>query len=45
MGLINAKWLTIDDLAAYLKMGKTKLYTMAQRGNIPRQQNRQSVAF
>lgn len=35
MGSINDKWLTIDDLAAYLKMGRTKLYTMAQRGEIP----------
>lgn len=31
----NDKWLTIDELAAYLKMGRTKLYTMAQTGTIP----------
>jgi excisionase family DNA binding protein len=31
----NDKWLTIDELAAYLKMGRTKLYTMAQNGTIP----------
>jgi len=31
----NDKWLTIDELVAYLKMGKTKLYTMAQKGEIP----------
>ena len=24
------KWLTIDELANYLKMGRTKLYRMAQ---------------
>jgi excisionase family DNA binding protein len=35
MNSINDKWLTIDDLAAYLKMGRTKLYTMAQKGDIP----------
>jgi excisionase family DNA binding protein len=29
------KWLTIDELAEYLKMGRTKLYRMAQEGNIP----------
>ena len=35
MNSINDKWLTIDELIAYLKMGKTKLYTMAQKGKIP----------
>ncbi len=35
MGSINDKWLTIDELVAYLKMGRTKLYTMAQKGKIP----------
>jgi excisionase family DNA binding protein len=35
MSSINDKWLTIDDLAAYLKMGRTKLYTLAQKGEIP----------
>ena len=35
MDSINDKWLTIDELVAYLKMGKTKLYTMAQNGKIP----------
>lgn len=29
------KWLTIDELADYLKMGRTKLYRMAQEGAIP----------
>jgi len=29
------KLLTIDELAEYLKMGRTKLYRMAQEGNIP----------
>ncbi len=29
------KWLTIDELAQYLKMGRTKLYTMAQQGKVP----------
>ncbi len=29
------KWLTIDELAEYLKMGRTKLYTMAQQGKVP----------
>lgn len=29
------KWLTIDELADYLKMGRTKLYQMAQKADIP----------
>lgn len=29
------KWLTIDDLANYIKVSRTKLYGMAQRGEIP----------
>ena len=29
------KWLTIDELAEYLKMGRTKLYRMAQDGELP----------
>ncbi len=35
MDSMNDKWLTIDELITYLKMGRTKLYTMAQRGSIP----------
>ena len=35
MPSINDKWLTLDELAAYLKMGRTKLYTLAQQGRIP----------
>ena len=35
MNSIIDKWLTIDELASYLKMGRTKLYTMAQKGGIP----------
>jgi excisionase family DNA binding protein len=35
MASINDKWLTLDELAAYLKMGRTKLYTLAQQGKIP----------
>lgn len=31
----NDKWLTIDELAEYLKMGRTKLYTMAQQEKVP----------
>jgi len=33
--MTNAKWLTIDELADYLKLGRTKLYQMAQDGSIP----------
>lgn len=33
--VIDDKWLTIDELAEYLKMGRTKLYTMAQKARIP----------
>ena len=29
------KWLTIDELAGYIKMGSTNLYGMAQRGEVP----------
>ncbi|MCB2185149.1 MAG: helix-turn-helix domain-containing protein [Deltaproteobacteria bacterium] len=29
------KWLPIDELADYIKMSRTKLYGMAQRGEIP----------
>ena len=29
------KWLTIEELATYLKISRTKLYGMAQRGEIP----------
>ena len=35
MDSIKDKWLTIDELVTYLKMGRTKLYTMAQQGVIP----------
>ena len=34
MELAN-KWLTIEELAAYLKMSRTKLYGMAQKGHLP----------
>lgn len=29
------KWLTIEELSDYLKMGRTKLYRMAQKADIP----------
>lgn len=29
------KWLTIDELSGYLKMGRTKLYRLTQDGEIP----------
>lgn len=29
------KWLTMEELANYLKMSRTKLYAMAQKGEIP----------
>ena len=35
MSSINEKWLTIDEMTAYLKMGRTNLYTMAQKGEVP----------
>jgi len=31
----RTKWLTIEELAEYLKMGRTKLYCMAKEGDIP----------
>ena len=33
--MIQGKWLTIDELAEYLKMGRTKLYRLSQLGAIP----------
>jgi excisionase family DNA binding protein len=33
--MVQDKWLTIDELSEYLKMGRTKLYRMAQDGEIP----------
>jgi len=29
------KWLTLDELAAYLKLSRTKLYSLSQKGLIP----------
>jgi excisionase family DNA binding protein len=29
------KWLTIGDLSGYLKMSRSKLYQMAQKGEMP----------
>lgn len=29
------RWLTLDELAEYLKLSRTKLYRLAQNGNIP----------
>lgn len=34
MDLID-KWLTIEELSTYLKMSRTKLYQMAQKGELP----------
>lgn len=31
----HGKWLTLEELAEYLKMGRTKLYRMAQEALIP----------
>ena len=33
--MVHDKWLTIDELAEYLKMGRTKLYRLAQEGKMP----------
>ena len=32
---MSSQWFTVDELAAYLKMSRTKLYQMAQKGEIP----------
>ena len=29
------KWMTIEELASYLKLSRSKLYGLAQRGQIP----------
>ncbi len=31
----NDKWLTLDELAEYLKVSRSKLYRMAQNNEIP----------
>lgn len=31
----NGKWLTVEELSTYLKMSRTKLYNLAQKGEIP----------
>ncbi len=31
----NDKWLTVDELATYLKMSRTKPYQMTHKGEIP----------
>jgi excisionase family DNA binding protein len=31
----NDKWLTVEELVAYLKISRTKLYAMTQKGEIP----------
>ena len=34
-GAGNDKWLTLDELASYLKVSKSALYKMVQEGRIP----------
>lgn len=29
------RWLTLDELAGYLKLSRSKLYRLAQRGEVP----------
>lgn len=31
----NDKWLTVEELSLYLQMSRTKLYNLAQKGEIP----------
>lgn len=33
--MITDKWLTLDELADYLKLSRSKLYRMAQEGGLP----------
>lgn len=33
--MANDRWLTIDELAGYLKLSPSKLYRMAKGGDIP----------
>lgn len=33
--MVTDKWLTLDELAGYLKLSQSKLYRMAQNGDIP----------
>ncbi len=39
------KWLTIDGLSDYIKIGRTKLYRMAQEGEIPASKVRNQWRF
>lgn len=39
------KWLTIDGLSDYIKIGRTKLYRMAQDGEIPASKVRNQWRF
>jgi excisionase family DNA binding protein len=45
-----AQWLTFEEVAAYLKMGKSTIYTLARTGHLPAHPpsgspRRESVAF
>ena len=31
----EGRWMSVDETAAYLRMGKTALYTLAREGRIP----------
>ena len=31
----ETRWMTVDEVAAYLKIGRTKVYQMAQDGTLP----------
>ena len=33
--MTSDKWLTLEELAAYLKLSRAKLYRLAQEGDIP----------
>lgn len=35
MEMLQNKWLTLDELSIYLKMGKTTLYALVQKGELP----------
>ena len=35
----DTRWMTLDETATYLRMGKTTLYTFAREGRIPAQKN------
>jgi excisionase family DNA binding protein len=39
------KWITLDELAEYLKLSRSNLYRMTQKGEVPASNYRESLAI